>query len=146
MSKRSMLFKWANSHTSNLITGAAASIFGYFAPVAGIMSVVVAAILFDMVVGIIAASKKGHGIKSKKLWRTVKKIFYSVAVISLLYAGDVEIGFIALHKAVAWFIFGFEMWSILEKVSYLVDHDVFRFLEKFMKDKIEQNSGISTDE
>lgn len=137
-----MLLKWFDSHILNIITGIICAILGYFTPITGVLSVVTGAILLDLFVGVMAAIKRKRPVESNKLWRTIKKLLYSVLLIALIYAVDTELSVITLHKIVAWFICGFELWSILESMAYLVDHPIFDLLRQFMKDKIESQTGI----
>ena len=134
--------EWLYAHSNNFISGAILSIFSYFSPVKGILIVAFAAILLDLITGIIAARIRGEGIKSKKLYKTGIKIGCVSAIILMTFAIDEEIPLIELHKIVAWLIVGFELWSILENMAQITDHPVFKFLQRFMKDKIEKASEI----
>lgn len=140
------IIRWIDNHILNLILGAIASIFGYFAPITGVVGVVTAVILVDFLVGVIAARKKGHAIKSVKMWRTVKKLFWSLVVVSLLYASDTEMGIIQLHKLVGFFIFGYELFSIAESLAYVTDLKLFVYLREIMEDKIEDQVNIDLEE
>lgn len=133
---------WLYAHSTNFISGAILSIFSYFSPVRGVLIVAFAAILLDLITGIIAARIRGEGIKSKKLYKTGIKIGCVSAIILMTFAIDKEIPLIELHKIVAWLIVGFELWSILENMAQITDHPIFKFLQRFMKDKIEKASEI----
>lgn len=140
------MHRWFDNHILNIVvgilTGSLAALWDYFYPISGSISVVACAIIFDMCIGISVSRKKKQGIKSHKLWRTVKKLFYALSVLMLLHAGDTEIGIIDLYPVVAFFIFGFEMWSILEKIAFLVDNRMFMYLRDLMRDRIKDNTGI----
>lgn len=136
--------KWLFQHLCNLFSGIILAILGYFAPIKGVIHVMVIAILIDLIFGIIAARSRKEGIKSSKLWRTAYKLFIAVIIVALLYAMDVEIGteIIQLHRVVAWLITGFEVWSILESGGQITNHKLFRILKKYMEDKVEAVTGV----
>jgi len=104
----------------------------------------IAAILLDLILGVLAARARKEGIKSFKLWRTAYKLLIAVMVVALLYAMDIEIGtdIIQLHRIVAWLITGFEIWSMLESAGQITDHKLFRMLKKYMEDKVEAITGV----
>lgn len=137
---------WVSAHSNNFMSGALMGILSYFSPVKGVLLVAFAAILLDLITGIIAARTRGEGIKSKKLYKTAVKIGCVSAIILMTYAIDKEIPLIELHKLVAWLIVGFELWSILENMAQITDHPVFRFLKRLMRDKIEKASEVELEE
>lgn len=138
-----MFLKWLHIHTPNLITGFALGFTGYFSPLKGIVHVMIAAILFDLLLGVFVAWKTGRGIKSKKLWRTGYKLIIAVALVMLTFSMDTEIkGFFEVHKILAWIITGFEVWSIVESAAKLTDHKAFRIIKKVMEDKVKDKTGI----
>lgn len=135
---------WILLHIPNIAFGAVVALIGYFAPVQGVVYVVLATILIDMIVGLWAAKKQGIGWKSIKLWRTIEKAILACLIIFVMYAIDTEIGIKAIqtHRFVAWLIAGFEVWSILENASKISNHKIFVLLKKFMSDKIKDNTGV----
>lgn len=138
--------KWALAHVYNLSCGFLAAFIGYFVPVVHIVTVMVIAIVIDLVIGVIAALKNGIGICSRKLWRTVYKLLFAIIVVTLMYAIDKEMGVIELHKFIAWLITGFEVWSILENAAKICNHPIFRILQKFMNGKVKAVTGIDLKE
>lgn len=99
-------------------------------------------ILLDLFFGIIAARHRGEGIESRKLWRTVYKFLIANLVVALAYSIDVEIGLIDMHKTIAWFIIGFEFWSILENLAQISNLQIFVILKKIMTAKIKTVTDI----
>jgi len=136
--------KWLLQHLYNFLSGIIVAFLGYFAPIKGVIHVMVIAIILDLIFGIIAARRRKEGIKSAKLWRTAYKLFIAVIIVALLYAMDIEIGveIIKLHRIVAWLITGFEIWSILESGGQITNHKLFRILKKYMEDKVESVTGV----
>lgn len=137
---------WFFNHICNFALGAFFAALGYFAPIKGVVNVMIMAILIDLVLGIIAARRAGEGIKSHKLWRTVYKLLFAVVLVALLYAIDKEMGMIQLHKIIAWLITGFEIWSILESAGKITEHKIFKLVKKLMEDKIKDATGIEIKE
>lgn len=138
--------KWLLSHMCNFISAIFFACIGYFSPIKGIIHVMIFAIVVDLASGILAARKRGEGIKSHKLWRTIYKLVFALAVVMLTFALDKEIGFITTHTSVAWLIIGFEIWSILENAGQLTNHPIFQILRKFMEDKVKTSTGINLKE
>ncbi len=136
--------KWFNDHILNSIAGLLTAALGYFSPIQGVVKVMVVAVLFDLVVGLWASLKKGIGIKEDKLWQTMIKLFLSVSVVAMLYAIDHEVGkeIVELHRIVAWFVCGFEAWSIIKHSGEISNHKLFRMLSKYMEDRIQDKTGI----
>lgn len=135
-------FKWALAHSYNFACGLYVACIGYFSPVKGVILVMVAAIIIDLIVGILAALKNGEGIKSHKLWRTIYKMLLALITVMLLYAVDKEMQMLSMHKFVAWLITGFEVWSMLENAGKLTNHKLFCILRNVMNDKIKQVTNI----
>lgn len=131
-------------HGPNILTGLFTAIAGYFAPIKGIVLVVLTAIVVDLAFGVWAARIKGEGIQSKKLWRTGYKILITFMLINLMHSIDKEMGIsgVATAKIVALFITGFEVWSILESAAVITDHPVFRYIKKFMAAKVKDKTGV----
>lgn len=142
---------WIFTHGNNFACGFVLAFFAtlvnYFSPILHIEIVMLAAILLDFVLGLWASYKRGIGWKSAKMWKTIYKIVFAPIIVMLLYAMDTEMKFpfIEFHLIVAWFITGFEVWSILENMTYISDHPIFRLLKKLMHDKIQKKTGIDLD-
>lgn len=137
---------WLVNHSNNFISGAIMSIMAYYAPCKGMIIVAVSAILFDLLTGVMASLSEGKGIKSKRLWRTIYKLFFVASLIMLLYSVDKEFQMIELHRVVAWLVVGFEVWSILENMARITDHPIFRILKRYMTDKIQDTTGVNIEE
>lgn len=137
---------WAVNHSNNFMAGVFAPILGYFSPIKNMFFVAFAVIAVDFITGVIAARVQGIGIKSAKLYKSLYKIGCIWAILGLTYAIDTEIPVFQIHTIIAWIIVGFELWSILENMGKITDHPIFRILRKFMKDKIEDVSGVDISE
>ena len=136
---------WLAQHILNLLFGFLVALLGYFTPIREVVYFMFAAIIFDLFTGMLAARKRGEGLKSVRMWRTIYKLFYSLIIVMLLFGMDKEMGmgFIQLHKIVAWLITGFEVWSILENAATISNLRIFFILKKFMNDKIKEQTGVS---
>lgn len=131
-------------HSANIKAGFFIAAAGYFAPIRGIVLVVLAAIIIDLAFGIWAARVRGEGIQSKKLWRTGYKFLITFVLINLMHSIDKEMGISAVStaKIVALFVTGFEIWSILESAAVITDHPVFRYIKKYMESKVKEKTGV----
>lgn len=133
-------------HLDDVIIAIFFAVIGYFAPISGVITVLIIAMLADLVVGIAASRKRGLGIKVDKLYRTISKMFYSVLLVTLLYAIDNELKIVDMHKIVAWVIIGFEIWSFIGNASFLVDHPALKAVQKLMKHKMKDIANIDMDD
>ena len=139
---------WLVNHSNNFISGAIMSIMAYYAPCKGMIIVAVSAILFDLLTGVMASLSEGKGIKSKRLWRTIYKLFF---VTSLVVCYDsVQFPNDELHSG--WSVGWLEglgkkvWWSILENMARITDHPIFRILKRYMTDKIQDTTGVNLEE
>ncbi len=138
------VMNWFMQHLLNVFFGLIIGIIGYFTGAKNAIYVMWAIIMFDLFSGLWASLKMGRGWQSIKMWRTIYKLFFATAIVAMLYAMDREMGvkFFQFYKAVAWLISGFEMWSILENISEIVDWRIIKILKKYMHDKIENETGV----
>jgi len=114
-----------------------------FDKISGTINIMVIAILLDLILGLMCAMYLGEAIQSKKLWRTVYKLFIAIGLIMLLYAVQTEIGVIdGADRGMALLIIGFEIWSILESAGKITDHRLFRILQRYMVDRVKETTGI----
>lgn len=67
-------------------------------------------------------------------------------IISLFYAMDKEIGYVELHRIIAWLITGFELWSILENCAKISEHKIFKILQKYFEHKVKDETGVELNE
>lgn len=138
--------KWILQHLLNFISAIAFSFIGYFAPIKGVVHLMIIVIVIDLVIGIVVAIRNGHGISSRKLWRTAYKLLFAILIVSLTYSMDKEMGVVSIHKFVAWLITGFEIWSILENAAKITNHRIFILLKQVMEDKVKKTTGINLKE
>lgn len=137
---------WLCSHIKHFLSGVAISIMGYFAPVQDVIMVMVLTVIVDMITGIWASVREGRGVKSRRLTKTAVKIVLYAMIIYLLFCVDKELQMFEVHRAVAWLIVGFEIWSILENAARITDHPIFRILKKYMNDRVKETTGVRLDE
>jgi hypothetical protein len=104
------------------------SMFAVFAPIKAIFLVTGVLIFSDLVLGIIAARKKGQSITSAGLRRTATKIFvYNLAVaLGFLVETYMLEGFIPVSKITAGLISVVELTSILENLNVINGDPIFK--------------------
>lgn len=139
-------YRYFLDHLGNTTSALFFACLAYFAPISGVIHVMVGTIILDQIFGLAAARKRGEAIKSSKLWRTGEKLFYSVVIVASLFAIDQEMNVVESHRFVAFLVAGWEMWSILESAAFLTNHPMFRMIQKFMIQKTEEATGIDISE
>ena len=91
-------------------------------------------------------NKKRFAFESIKAWRTIYKYVFLLIGIFLAelldhtFATEVRLRFANYFTG---FVCGVEFWSFLENAAIISDHQVFRWLRKFMKFKVEETTGLS---
>lgn len=137
------------------ITGSIASVLSLLSPV---QPLVVCALLFtaiDFVTGVAADRKRSRdkgvrwAFESRKAWRTVYKLTFTTAGIVMAWMIDRYIfPFATLNLANLFtgFVCGVELWSYLENAAELSEHPVFRWLQQYMKQKIDNELTEKNDD
>lgn len=135
-------------YLTKIAAGVTFALVGYLAPVMDIVVLFIVAMFIDFVTGIWASVKRGNVISSRRMWRSVYKMFYSLIIIVLIYAVDTEIGIeqIDMHRFAALLIIGCEIWSIIENAAEISDHPMFRVIKKYLGKRIEKETGIDLNE
>lgn len=117
---------------------------------APVKSLIVCALIFialDFVTGVAADRKKAlaagrqWGFESNKAWATVRKLGFVMGGIVLAWLIDayiLDFMTINLAKLFTGFACGVEFWSYLENATVLSENPLFRYLKKFMKDRIDK--------
>lgn len=139
-----------NIYSYKLISGIVAGCIG--ALTNDLLPLFICVIVFeivDFVTGcwksaIVAKSKGGHfAFESIKAWRTIYKVIFIFVGIVLSEMLDATIceERIRLANIFTSFVCGVEFWSFLENAAVISDHPIFRWLRKFMKEKVEDKLG-----
>ena len=112
-------------------SGLLASCAAFFAPVAPLVVCMLLFIAVDFLTGIAAdrTTTRNEGrawyFESRKAWRTVVKLALCVTAIVM-----------------AWLLAcGVELWSFLENAALLSDAPLFRTLQRFVRRRIERETG-----
>lgn len=124
-------------------------VIGFFAPVGLLVMMSFEFILVDFVIGVWAsharAKKSGTldawGFESQKAWKTIWKfVFVIIGIVLAYHLDELVLTFVSLHLAQLFcgFVCGVELWSFLENAACISDHPVFRWLKKFMGDKVKE--------
>lgn len=140
------MYKFLNIYSEKTLAGIVAGLFSYF--VHNIMPLVVCVFVFesiDFITGVWKSkilakrSKKKFAFESVKAWRTIYKTVFILLGIVLAELLDVVITDHDLRLANFFTAFccGVEFWSFLENAAVISNHPLFRWLKKFMKDKVE---------
>ncbi len=103
-----------------------------FAPIQGIITTVLVLIILDMILGVLAAKKRGEKISSAGLRRTVSKFFiYEMAILAGFLIEIYLIGgMLPVSKLIAGIIGVVELKSLLESLDQLNGSSLFADLIK----------------
>ena len=112
--------------------------------------------LMDFVTGVVKSAVvarragKKFAFESVTAWRTIYKFVFILVGIVLaelldktLAGEDVRLRFANFFTA---FCCGVEFWSFLENAAVISEHPIFRWLRKFMKEKVEGELGTTFEE
>ncbi len=126
-------------------SGVAVSLCALFAPITPLVWCVVAFIGVDFLTGIAAsrARAKHEGkewyFRSFYAWRTIYKLGFTLIAVGMAWLLDeCVMSFVTLNLArlVTGFVCGVEMWSFLENAAQISDAPLFRWLQKFVYQKV----------
>ena len=111
--------------------------------------------LMDFVTGVVKSAVvarragKKFAFESVKAWRTIYKFVFSLVGIILAelldktLADETRLRFANFFTA---FCCGVEFWSFLENAAVISEHPIFRWLRRFMKEKVEGELGTTFEE
>lgn len=131
---------------------------GALALLSPISHLILCAIIFvgiDFVTGVFASRKRAKRIgkkwyfKSEKAWDTITKLVFIMGGICLSHLIDtIILDLLNLHlaKLFTGFACGVEFWSYLENAAEISNHPVFKWLQKFVGNKLRDDAGINIDE
>lgn len=110
------------------------SILGVFAPIKGIILVIISAVFLDFILAIYNAWKKDIPITSRKMYQTIPKLLIYILVIIIIYYSNLFIFEIPmdLHKIIGSFILLTEMKSIDENINLILGFSLFNQLTDFL--------------
>lgn len=132
------------------LSGVVAAAAGLFAPIAPLVACAVAFIAVDFLTGVAASRAEARRadrkwwFESREAWHTVVKLGLVVTAIAMSWLIDSCIlGFMHLNLARLFtgFTCGVELWSFLENASQLSDAPVFRWLKRYVRRRIDKETG-----
>lgn len=135
-------------------SGVAVSAVGFFAPISTMIVVVAVFIAIDFITGVwasaVRARRKGVPwcFSSRKAWNTIIKLVFVMGGVVLTWVLDefVLIGLnLHLSRIFTGFVCGIELWSYLENAAEISNHPIFRWLNKWVLNKIEEKTGVDID-
>lgn len=128
------------------VSGVAAAVAAFFAPVAPLILCTVFFIGVDFMTGVAAdraVTLRRGGVwyfESRKAWRTVTKLVLALMTIVLAWMLDaLVLDFLELRVARLFtgFICGVELWSFLENAAQLSEAPLFRWLRRYAHRRME---------
>lgn len=137
------------------ISGTATCLVSFFAPVAPLITCTILFIGVDFVTGVLAdramTLRAGQPwyFESHKAWHTVVKLTLTLTAIVMAWLLDrYVLYFLHLNAArlFAGFTCGVEFWSFLENASQISDAPVFRWMRRYVRRRIVQQTGIDSEQ
>ncbi len=128
-------------------SGLLLSLCALFSPITSLVWCVVVFIAVDFVTGVMASRARARRegkewfFRSHYAWRTVYKLGFTIIAIGMAWLIDECImTFVTIHLArlVTGFVCGVEMWSFLENAAQVSDAPIFRWLQKYVYQKVKE--------
>lgn len=128
------------------LTGGIASLLAFFAPVQPLVGCALAFIGIDFATGVAASYKRARrsggpwAFESRKAWRTVGKlVLVSVGILMTWTIDHAVFPFVTLNLANLFtgFVCGVELWSYLGNAAEITEYPLFRGLQKYMRQKMD---------
>ena len=144
-----------NLYTNKMLAGCFASLAALICE--NLLPLFITVIIFEMMdfgTGVlksaVLARRAGRrfAFESVKAWRTIYKMVFILIGVALAEMLDKTVAEETRLRLANWFTAfccGVEFWSFLENAAVISDHPLFRWLRKFMKDKVEETTGIDFD-
>lgn len=130
----------------NKINIAFTFLLSYFAPIATIIHVMLIFILIDCISAIWAAKKNNELIESRKMRKTVIKMFWYISAVIMAHMMEVtfNLQFAHLAQITGGFVCMVEIKSVFENITKITNEPVFlkiyKLFEKKAKDSINLNN------
>lgn len=127
--------------------GVLGSITSIFDPIGSIILFALEFVLIDFFIGVWASrvrAKRSNrldkwGFESEKAWKTIYKAVFIAVGVMMCYQLDTKVLTmydLKLANYFAGFCMGVELWSVLENAACISDHPIFRYLKRFMGEKV----------
>jgi len=143
------MIDWLYNHLYNALCGLFFAVIGYFAEIQGAIHVMWAALLFDLLTGILASVwKRKEKFSMSKLFTAIGRAIGASFLVALLFAMDKEMHqeIAASYNIAAWLISGFYAWSASENMDNIFGGRIFGLLKGFLKKRVEDQTGIEIEE
>lgn len=143
-----------NMYAAKICAGLVSGAIGLF--VGSLLPLFICVVIFecvDFITGcwksFVIAKRKGKNpeFESIKAWRTIYKVVFIFVgiVLSEMLDATLSIERLRLANFFTAFCCGVEFWSFLENAAEISEHPIFRWLKKFMKQKVEAEFGEKFD-
>ena len=139
------MIDWLYNHLYNALCGLFFAVIGYFTEIQGAIHVMWAALLFDLLTGVLASVwKRKEKFSMSKLFIAVGRAIGASVLVALLYAMDKEMHqeIAASYNIAAWLISGFYAWSASENMDNIWGGRIFGLLKGFLEKRVEDQTGI----
>lgn len=121
------------------------ALIAYFAPISGVLHMLMLIIAADFIFGIWAASKNHVPRTSRRLRKSIEKVFCYFGAIWLFWEVEKAIGiesYLCTYKIIAGFVALVEIISILENMAAVTEQEIFLKIIKFIRGKASEKSDV----
>lgn len=120
----------------------------YLSPLKGVFYLILLIAVFDLATGLYASTRKHVPRTSRRLRKSVEKLFCYMGIIYLFWEFEKQVGidgFVCTYKMVTGFIFLVEVISILENMAVITGHKTFTDIVRFIRGKAGRNDDVIRD-
>jgi hypothetical protein len=123
-----------------------AFLLSYFAPIAAIIHVMLIFILVDCISAIWAAKKNNEPIESRKMRKTVIKMFWYISAVIMAHMLEVtfNLQFAHLAQITGGFVCIVELKSVFENITKITNEPVFMKIYKLFEKKAKETIDTET--
>ena len=123
-------------------------ILSYFAPIATIIHVMLIFILIDCLSAIWAAKKNNIPIESRKMRKTVIKMFWYISAVIMAHMMEVtfNLQFAHLAQIIGGFVCMVEIKSVFENITKITNEPVFMKIYKLFEKKATDSIALNNKE
>ena len=138
------ILTWSMEHYWNFMAGLLFAWLSYFTELQGTIHVMLAAFVFDLMLGIWASVKiDKQRFKMDKFFTAIFRLILSCVLIMLLFAMGKEMHLGKdLYNIAAWLVTGFVGFSAAENAYKITGGKIFLLLKSFISKKVKDNTGI----
>lgn len=140
---------------SKILTYIASGALMFLAPIKSLIVITVVFVMIDFITGNIACYKRSHRagkkyvFKSELAWNTIWKLIGVSVGLSLFFTLEssvIGLDDLLVTRGLTTLICGAELWSWLENMSDISNSGIFKLIQKFIGNKVQEHTGVDINE